>query len=266
VPIFSSRYLIKKHLGRNDLAYLSRFVLFVVLTGFLSPTVWARSKEERRGPVLDRYRDYLKDRAIDFRKVDASHVEEELMRLKLYKRYRHDAFFIQRGVKYYLDGRKQETGELDLVVIHRSSKKVKYVVEVKRLKHAEFAANYARSQLDRFRESLISSDKITFRTSEKTEFQLNKGNFDQKFKLAIGGVQQKGSSEFFDEVINITRGELTELKEWLRDYQLDRWERTGKVGHQNNYRNFVKSLITTSEIPELLSVYHSCRTAFAEGL
>lgn len=247
------------------MTHRKRIVLFLFFGCFLTSLGWARSKEERRQPVLDKYRDYLKDRAIDYRDVDASHVEEELTRLKLYKKYPHDQYFIQRSVKYYVEGSSVEGGELDLVVVHRSSKKVRRIVEVKRLRHGEHGANYGRKQLDRFLEVLKSADKINFWTSEVTDFQLEKGHFDSKFSTTVGGIQQKGC-EFFDDVIDITKGELSELKQWLKDYQIDRWERLGKLRHQGNYRSFVKSLVNTTGIPDRLKVYRGCKTAFAEGL
>lgn len=172
--------------------------LFFLIVVFFSFSSYAADIE----PVFNA----LKQSAVNYEPDGA--VCEQVARLKLQADYPPSDFLISGGVEYSTGD--ETLGELDVVVIEKSSNKVVMIAEVKCWKNLQQAMDKLKAQRDRFTWNLTKfPQQIHFTSYDGLQFQVDqfKGISNFRSISQLGGIRRG-----FDVELEFTLSELRELR------------------------------------------------------
>ncbi len=185
-----------------------KFTVFAVAF-FVSLFVFA-AKPQPLSPKLQPVFEAIKNSGANY-KTDGT-VCEQIVVLQMQQTYPKDQYAVTAGVQY--DIGEGIVGELDLVIVNKSTQAVELVGEVKCWHDFSAAMDKAKYQRDRFMWNLTQfSEKMVF-TAHDPAFQFSEAQFQGLNKFIfisqIGGVR-KG----FDLEIPFSLQETRELQEAL---------------------------------------------------
>lgn len=172
--------------------------LFFLIVVFFSFSSYAADIE----PIFNA----LKQSAVNYEPDGA--VCEQVARLKLQVDYPPADFLISGGVEYSTGD--ETLGELDVVVIEKSSNKVVMIAEVKCWKNLQQAMDKLKAQRDRFTWNLTKfPQQIHFTSYDGLQFQVDqfKGISNFRSISQLGGIRRG-----FDVELEFTLSELRELR------------------------------------------------------
>lgn len=162
--------------------------------------------------ALESYLEILRQIPANYRQH--SSVSEELARLHLYDEYPIEDYEIARSVHYKFESGEQ--GELDLVVIHRATRRVVLVAEVKE-GVSRRAVPEGRKQLNRFLRGLDKKGAKRIWMDDADNRQMNPWQFGGAWAMNLIGLKGQNEGDVtFDRVISLTKGEVVTLAKTLR--------------------------------------------------
>ncbi|WP_415064021.1 hypothetical protein [Bdellovibrio sp.] len=149
----------------------------------------------------------LKSSAVNYEPDGA--VCEQVARLRLQEDYPDKDFLLATGIEYSTGG--QTLGELDLVVINRTTQKVVLVMEVKCWKNYGQALDKAKAQRDRFTWNLTKyPHQIRFTTY--SDLHLRPEQFEGNATVFRSLSHAGGIRHGFDMELGFTLSELRDLR------------------------------------------------------
>lgn len=152
------------------------------------------------------YFEALKQSGVNYEPDGA--VCEQVARVKLSEEFPENDFLITTGVEYNTG--ENTLGELDVVVVNRSSQKVVMVAEVKCWRNLYNAMDKLKMQRDRFLWNLKQfPHKMNFDSSAGIPFHVSQFDDVMTFRSIA---QQGGLRRGFDVELEFTLSELKELR------------------------------------------------------
>lgn len=148
----------------------------------------------------------LKQSAVNYEPDGA--VCEQVARLKLEEEFSPDKYFITGGIEY--DTGAHTLGELDVVIVDRSSNKVVMVAEVKCWKDLYQAMDKLKAQRDRFTWNLNQfPHRLRFTSYDGVEYRVEQFAGLKNFRSIS---QAGGLKRGFDVELDFNLGELRDLR------------------------------------------------------
>lgn len=155
---------------------------------------------------IETYFEALRNSAVNYEPDGA--VCEQVARLKFQEVYPEEQFELMIGVEYSTGG--LTIGELDVLIVDRSTQKVVLVAEVKCWKNLKQALEKVQSQRRRFLFNLEKYPRnLRFETYSSQSLKVGQFSPETVFKsLAQAGAVEKG----FDMELDLSLSELTGLR------------------------------------------------------
>ena len=147
---------------------------------------------------------------VDFNCVGT--ILEEFAKYKLQEKFSPDRYLVTRSVSYY--GSERMLGELDTVIIDRTSKKVVLIGECKLTKNFTRAKQKAQKQLDRIRNTIKKKLLYKLEPSKVGGFQLTPSSFTGKIEYWIIGCRD-ATKHGFDYEVDLGRDEADIIQKYL---------------------------------------------------
>lgn len=170
-------------------------------------SILAFAKDQPLTPKLQPVYEVLKELPVDYKPEGA--VCEQIARLEAHQVFPQDQFLVVLGVEYHVGA--GTLGELDLVVVDKSSRKVTQVAEVKCWGNLYNALDKAKAQQDRFLWNLSQfPNQIRF-LAEDSGVELNIRDFGG-IKEFVFISQQGGLRRGFHQEMPYTLSEIHELR------------------------------------------------------
>lgn len=152
--------------------------------------------------LQDRYVERFSDLTLNL--DNAGQIGELMAVDELKERYPETTHEIFNGIKYFNEGHSKTAGELDVVVVERSTNKVLLVGEVKTVKKKRGAAiNHAQDQLKRFGDSLREG-KVNKLVFKKRELALDTYDWSSFQTIVIGPKAVGADQQEFPRSLRLT--------------------------------------------------------------